>query len=185
MGKIALETEVYANGGKGSPVSNKCCTKARAEALGCKIKSGYSYTSNQLIEQGSYEKDITYYIGIPYVNKITNGIDIIWPFMINTIPTTKPANPEFAISWNYQGQVVLNGHGTALRHFYGMPITYGSNSFRVNNGFETLSIDVSLGDNIQIGYYNNNSYNGSNWLSSIITYGTQSVGKYGIYILAD
>lgn len=54
MGKIALESDVYAIGGKGTPIAKKCCTKARAEALGAKIKSGYSYSSNQLIEEGSY-----------------------------------------------------------------------------------------------------------------------------------
>lgn len=29
---------------------NKCCTKARALKLGCRIKSGFSYTDNQLVE---------------------------------------------------------------------------------------------------------------------------------------
>lgn len=51
MGKIALETEVYAIGGKGSPVSNKCCTKARAEALGCKIKSGILMLQTNLLNK--------------------------------------------------------------------------------------------------------------------------------------
>ncbi len=94
MSKIALETEVYAIGGKSSPVAKKCCTKARAETLGCKIRSGYSYKDNQLIEQESYEKNVTYYIGIPSVNKPTNGIDRIWPFKMNTIPTTKLDKPN-------------------------------------------------------------------------------------------
>lgn len=48
MSKIATEQEAYNIGRTGTPVSNKCCTKVRAEALGCTING--SYSSNQLVK---------------------------------------------------------------------------------------------------------------------------------------
>lgn len=50
MSKIATELEAKTMGGTLSIIDNKCCTKARALELGCQIKSGYSYTDNQLVE---------------------------------------------------------------------------------------------------------------------------------------
>ena len=47
MSKIATELEAKTMGGV---IDNKCCTKARALELGCQIKSGFSYTDNQLVE---------------------------------------------------------------------------------------------------------------------------------------
>ena len=49
MGKIATEQEAYSIGKVGTPVTNKCCTKARAEALGCAVSG--SYTSNKLVQK--------------------------------------------------------------------------------------------------------------------------------------
>lgn len=55
MSKIATELEAKTMGGTLSVIDNKCCTKARALELGCQIKSGFSYTDNQLVElEGSY-----------------------------------------------------------------------------------------------------------------------------------
>ena len=48
MSKIALETEAYSIGGEGTPAANKCCTKSRAEALGCNVSG--SYANNQLVQ---------------------------------------------------------------------------------------------------------------------------------------
>lgn len=49
MGKIVTEQEAYNIGdSKGTPIPNKGCTKARAEALGCAV-SGV-YTSNKLVQ---------------------------------------------------------------------------------------------------------------------------------------
>lgn len=51
MSKIATELEARTiGGGTLSVIDNKCCTKARALELGCQIKSGFSYTDNQLVE---------------------------------------------------------------------------------------------------------------------------------------
>lgn len=50
MSKIATELEAKTmGGGTLSVIDNKCCTKARALELGCQIKSGFSYTNNQLV----------------------------------------------------------------------------------------------------------------------------------------
>lgn len=50
MSKIATELEAKTMGRTLSIIDNKCCTKARALELGCQIKSGFSYTDNQLVE---------------------------------------------------------------------------------------------------------------------------------------
>lgn len=54
MSKIATELEAKTMGGTLSVIDNKCCTKARALELGCQIKSGFSYTDNQLVELEGY-----------------------------------------------------------------------------------------------------------------------------------
>lgn len=60
MSKIATELEAKTIGGKTlSVIDNKCCTKARALELGCQIKSGFSYTDNQLVELEGIEAAIT------------------------------------------------------------------------------------------------------------------------------
>ena len=48
MGKIATEQEAYNIGGSGSYTTNKCCTKSRAEELGCNVSG--SYTSSRLVQ---------------------------------------------------------------------------------------------------------------------------------------
>lgn len=125
MAKIALETEVRSVGGKGSATTNKCCTKARAEALGCKIKSGYSYRDNQLIEQGSYEKDITRWFIVTYTSKIELGK---WGWVL---PSTNGGSGQWIsdiegsapIKWNYLG-LFINQYGyTTKKQCYGGVIT--------------------------------------------------------------
>lgn len=60
MSKIATELEAKTmGGGTLSVIDNKCCTKARALELGCQIKSGFSYTDNQLVELEGIEAAIT------------------------------------------------------------------------------------------------------------------------------
>lgn len=58
MARIATEQDVLDAGGAGIWTSNKCCTRAKAETLGVKMKSAYaSYTDDRLIPEGSYEKE--------------------------------------------------------------------------------------------------------------------------------
>ena len=60
MSKIATELEAKTmGGGTLLVIDNKCCTKARALELGCQIKSGFSYTDNQLVELEGIEAAIT------------------------------------------------------------------------------------------------------------------------------
>ena len=49
MAKILTESEVAAIGGTSTSYSNRCCTKARAEALGCTVTAPSSAANNQLI----------------------------------------------------------------------------------------------------------------------------------------
>ena len=58
MARIATEQDVIDAGGSGVWTSNKCCTRAKAETFGVKMKSAYaSYTDDRLIPEGSYEKE--------------------------------------------------------------------------------------------------------------------------------
>ncbi len=60
MGKVAIEQEAYNIGRKGTPTSKKCCTKERAEALGCEVSNGYK--SNQLVQLTNLSKStVTFY----------------------------------------------------------------------------------------------------------------------------
>ena len=55
MARCLTEQEAYSIGGMGSPVTNRLCTWARAQELGCIAKAGYSYASNQIVYEGSLE----------------------------------------------------------------------------------------------------------------------------------
>ena len=59
MSKIATEQEAYNIGKLGTPVTNKCCTKERAEELGCKVNG--SYSSNQLVQLSDLTKNLPEY----------------------------------------------------------------------------------------------------------------------------
>lgn len=61
MGKIATEQEAYNIGKKGTPTYRKCCTKTRAEALGCEVSNGYK--SNQLVQLTSLSKSAVTFTG--------------------------------------------------------------------------------------------------------------------------
>lgn len=48
MGKIATEQEAFEIGGQGTPTFSKCCTKTRAEALGCRVND--TVQDNKLVQ---------------------------------------------------------------------------------------------------------------------------------------
>lgn len=64
MGKIATEQEAYNIGGTkdGLFVANKCCTKERAEIMGCDVSGDYD--SNKLVEIEDLTKHVNY-VNIP------------------------------------------------------------------------------------------------------------------------
>ena len=67
MARIATEQDVIDDGGAGIWTSNKCCTRAKAEALGMEMKSAYtSYADHQLIPEGSYKKESVTPSRIPF-----------------------------------------------------------------------------------------------------------------------
>lgn len=69
MGKIATEQEAYNIGGQSNPTQNKCCTKARAEDLGCKVSDNYE--DNQLVQLNDLSKNVLdVYINIPSTDMI-------------------------------------------------------------------------------------------------------------------
>lgn len=143
MGKIATEQEVYNVGGKGTPITNKCCTKSRVETLGCKIKSGYSYKDNQLIEQGSYEKDITLYKGV----MLTIGLGIpptfLWPFQYMTWPSSIG---YASLTWP------VIGNGQSEDYYYGVEVNSENDDIYVNVG-ATGETALEKGNLCEIGYY--------------------------------
>ena len=76
MGKIATEQEAYNIGKKGTPITNKCCTKTRAEALGCKVDG--DYVSNQLVQKEHLSQAVSYtsYAFLDY--KIDMPMKLVW-----------------------------------------------------------------------------------------------------------
>lgn len=48
MGKIATESYAASIGGGSTSTGNKCCTKSRAEALGCKVSGSYKSTCSRI-----------------------------------------------------------------------------------------------------------------------------------------
>lgn len=73
MGKIATEQEAYSIGQSGSPMANKCCTKERAQALGCDLSQ--EYETNQLVEKDSLIKNFQR-VYLSY--KIDNALNYVW-----------------------------------------------------------------------------------------------------------
>ena len=75
MSKIATEQDVYNVGKQGTPVANKCCTKQRMEALGCRGTNGVeNYASNRLVPEGNYTKSA---LGSFEIDTQSHNIDAI------------------------------------------------------------------------------------------------------------
>ena len=68
MGKIATENEAYEIGGSGTPVTNKCCTKSKAEEFGCLVEGDYS--NNQLVQLSDLKAGQNYKSMIIQLNNI-------------------------------------------------------------------------------------------------------------------
>ena len=69
MGKIATEQEAYNIGNSGSPVTNKGCTKSRAEALGCDVSGNYA--NNQLVQLSDLSR-LSYRVSFSISNASTS-----------------------------------------------------------------------------------------------------------------
>ena len=119
MGKIATEQEAYSIGKVGTPVTNKCCTKARAEALGCAVSG--SYQNNQLVQTDNVSKKPS-----PKVK-------------INITGITK--NIQAGIMIRFSIAYTSNTTGDTWRHNGNMSTTY-TGSRNVNKG-ETYTLSNS------------------------------------------
>lgn len=95
MGKIATEQEAYNIGKKGTPQSNKCCTKSRALDLGCQVKGNYS--SSQLVQFSDLSKssfievsptNLSYYRG--QQAKFTLTVKSSSDWSLNVLVDTRP-----------------------------------------------------------------------------------------------
>ncbi len=159
MGKIATEQEVYNVGGKGTPITNKCCTKSRAETLGCKIKSGYSYKDNQLIEQGSYEKDITLYKGVMLSVSFGTPPTILYPFQYMTWPSSRG---YASLTWPMRGNVSSD-------YYYGVIVNSEDDGIYVNVG-GTGETALENGNLCEIGYYAGGNNSWTRQSKSLITF---------------
>ena len=146
MGKIATEQEVYNVGGKETPIINKCCTKSRAETLGCKIKSGYSYKDNQLIEQGSYEKKIIRYFCfvMNFTEKDKYNIEKgVFPYYGNIELSPK----EGKINWKLLGYNIDNNEDIGNPVF---GIECNDNTIEVN-GYNSTTQVITITEDIILG----------------------------------
>ena len=160
MGKIALEIEVYSVGGEGTPVANKCCTKSRAEALGCKIKDGYSYASNQLIEQDCYEKSMTLYKGVMLAVSSGTPPYGVYPFVYMTVPSSNPGN--LSVYWSRVGN-------SGTDYYYGQEVNDESDAVTLNNGSTGETFDET-GNLCEIGYYGGGNNNWTTQSATIVSF---------------
>lgn len=136
--KIALESEAKAIGGSTSSVTtNKCCTKARAQALGCNVSG--TYDSNQLVPKDHLSKKVTQYT---ITFKTTSDSASFYLFSTSAIPV-----------------------GTGMQYFVYMAVentatATHTGSLRVNNpSVQGGTTNVNAGSTIYI-----KSYSGS-WRS--------------------
>lgn len=159
MGKIATEQEVYNVGGKGTPIINKCCTKSRAEVLGCKIKSGYSYQNNQLIEQGSYEKNITLYKGVMSSGGLGTPPSSVYPFQYMTWPSSRG---YASLTWPMIGFATGD-------YYYGVIVNSEDDGIYVNVG-GTGETALETGNLCEIGYYAGENNSWTRQSKSLITF---------------
>lgn len=159
MGKIATEQEVYNVGVKGTLITNKCCTKSRAETLGCKIKSGYSYKDKQLIEQGSYEKNITLYKGVIFSVDLGIPPTILYPFQYTTWPSSRG---YASLTWPMIGNVLSD-------YYYGVIVNSENDGIYVNVG-GTGETALENGNICEIGYYAGGNNSWTRQSKSLITF---------------
>lgn len=151
MGKIATEQEAYNIGKKGTPQSNKCCTKSRASDLGCQVKGNYS--NSQLVQVSDLSKSsfivvsptsLSYYRGQQTTFTLTVKSSSDWS--LNVLVATKPVKGsitpnkiqgsmgESTLTVRVTGARVSNPFGTT-EYFCGGTITFTNaegNTARVN-----------------------------------------------------
>lgn len=126
MGKIATEVYAYGIGGKGTPTydgnSNpKCCTKTRAEKLGCNVSG--TYLTNQLVQETSLSK-----AGITVSMKYAStNIQVEAPEII------VPGSSIRYLSTSYQNFTISNG---AIIHVYWDTLYTGGLGTTGNISFE-------------------------------------------------
>lgn len=136
--KIALESEAKAIGGSTSSVTtNKCCTKARAQALGCNVSG--TYDSNQLVPKDHLSKKVTQYT---ITFKTTSDSASFYLFSTSAIPV--------GTGMQYFAYIAVENTATATH----------TGSLRVNNpSVQGGTTNVNTGSTIYI-----KSYSGS-WRS--------------------
>ena len=192
MAKIALETEVRSVGGKGSATTNKCCTKARADALGCKIKSGYSYKDNQLIEQGSYEKDLITYIGFYATATASDEIFLTIPKGQDVYPynnISSGVTPPARITWVCIGRTVKhNVTSSTFTYYYGRNVLnlgvyqgeyYNSSTnarIAVNNSNGTNVVIITSTSSIDVLFYSGSTLKQSRYNINVFT--SDNIGEF-------
>lgn len=100
MGKIATEQEAYEIGQQGIPIANKCCTKSRAEALGCEVSG--AYLSNQLVQQSHLSSSGIYLEIVSNIQNYTSYTN--WGYLkIITLETSLQDNSATTSILPYRG----------------------------------------------------------------------------------
>ena len=101
MGKIATESYAASIGGGSTSTGNKCCTKSRAEALGC-VVSG-SYASNQLVQ----ESDLSRKSYSRRVEVIVNKIGTASSYTCELTITKNSTNIKTSSDFNRTGDILV------------------------------------------------------------------------------
>lgn len=140
MGKIATEQEAYNIGKSGIPTSNKCCTKTRAEELGCKVSGVYE--SNQLVQLVHLSTNVKTHNILFKPGELTliNRLDKRFEFYVSV---------SIQISNDYSNKISL----IDIKHYADVGYSYIQ-----TQQITTNAKNVPLDENTGVQYYNVNIY---------------------------
>lgn len=162
MSKIATEQDVYNVGQTGTPTANKCCTKKRMEALGCRGTNGVeNYASNRLVPEGNYQKNVIGSFKLIFVSYNYKPV-----FHTSNAIVTDEGNGDYLVE-------ITNNNWNVTIELY---VHYATSIYYVNYREQTLNFSIQ---NV-IGVSNCNvSYNTTNIKATIGDRNQTSFG-YGV-----
>lgn len=149
MSKIATEQEAKEIGGAlGSVIENKCCTKARAQELGCSMKrNSSSIDSNQLVELDNLQQAtiyVTVFLAVDFgaAAPCSGYLILEW----YSVPDNRPARYMKNVSATIDNPIwtdVFDVEAT-IQYYY----TFSSGSF-AHGGVEQFEVEADGFDAIE------------------------------------
>jgi len=179
--KILTEQEARNIGYTGTATANLLCTYARAKALGCTAKSGYSFANNQLVYEGSLQQaeHIDYY----YLTIASKSCSTAaWNATSSTISYTYNVYAHYAPSGS--SSAVVSGSSGSTSYNWGSKntnssATTASPSFTASNSTYGVSASTTVScthNGIGHAYV---TLGGKKWAT--VNIGASSATGYGSY----